>query len=47
MKQAIDSRTTGGNQREMDRAKAAKKQAVANKSKAKDSNTSLAKRREA
>ncbi|KAL4065782.1 hypothetical protein V8B97DRAFT_1981932 [Scleroderma yunnanense] len=38
---------TRGNQREMDRAKAAKKQAALNKSKQKESNTSLAKRREA
>lgn len=37
----------GGNQRETDRAKAAKKQAALNKSKAKESNTSLAKRKEA
>jgi len=40
-------RDAGGNQREMDRAKAAKKQATLNKSKAKESNTSLAKRKEA
>ncbi|KAH7884017.1 hypothetical protein F5I97DRAFT_1634595 [Phlebopus sp. FC_14] len=38
---------TGGNQREMDRAKAAKKQAALNKSKPKQSNTTLAKRKEA
>ncbi|KAI6165367.1 hypothetical protein EDD17DRAFT_223516 [Pisolithus thermaeus] len=38
---------TRGNQREMDRAKAAKKQAALNKSKSKESNTTLAKRREA
>lgn len=37
----------GGNQREMDRAKAAKKQVASNKSKPKESATSLAKRREA
>jgi len=37
----------GGNQRETDRAKAAKKQAALNKSKTKESNTSLAKRKEA
>ncbi|KAG2050165.1 hypothetical protein BDR06DRAFT_1011486 [Suillus hirtellus] len=37
----------GGNQRDTDRAKAAKKQAALNKSKAKESNTSLAKRKEA
>ncbi|KAI9566989.1 hypothetical protein HD554DRAFT_2111812, partial [Boletus coccyginus] len=36
---------TRGNQRDMDRARAAKKQA-ANKSKAKESNTTLAKRKE-
>jgi hypothetical protein len=38
---------SGGNQRETDRAKAAKKQAALNKSKTKESNTSLAKRKEA
>ncbi|KAI6022584.1 hypothetical protein EDC04DRAFT_337099 [Pisolithus marmoratus] len=38
---------TRGNQRETDRAKAAKKQAAINKSKPKESNASLAKRREA
>jgi hypothetical protein len=37
----------GGNQRDVDRAKAAKKQAALNKSKTKESNTSLAKRKEA